>query len=195
LTGHLESIQAGTPSGKFLNLRTARRLMQIAKTWWGEDGTPGSAVLSLLPTDPQKLSWISKLTSEQLQTFVTDHDCKGESRNVIIGAVKDVIGKGKPKASVSSPLTKALRTVTRGLERVVKVAQEPSRGAVDPDEVRKVKAEFDRAYAYLSASKEAEEEDDDSESEIPIRPSRTPARNRARSAPPPAVAAAPEAQA
>jgi hypothetical protein len=205
----VESIQAGTPSGKFLHPRTARRLVQLGKSWWAQTGTDGSDaqtgtdgsdaqtetlgpdIAVLLPLDIQKLTWLCKLSHKQLQAFVTDHDCKGVSRQAIIDDVKKVLGQQKSAASVPSPLAKALSTAVRGLGKVAELAQESSPGSVDPDEVRALKAKFDAAYALLPIGEESEEEDDsgDDEPEIPFRRARTPARPRAPWAPAPAVAA------
>ena len=127
-TDRVEAIPNGARPGRYLNPRTARRLMQLGKSPWGRAaGTPGPKTLDRLPTDIQKLTWLCKLPREQLEDLLHRVDCKEEGRKAVVDAVKALLppeetkgkkpraygGLGSFKQAVAKA-AKALRGATDG---------------------------------------------------------------------------------
>lgn len=94
-TDRVNAIPHGARPGRFLNPRTACRLMELGKSRWSQEaGTPGPKTLDRLPTDIQKLTWLCKLSPGQLGDLLGRMDCKEGGRKAVVDAAKALLPPG-----------------------------------------------------------------------------------------------------
>ena len=154
-TERVKTIPLGARRHGFLNPRTARRLQELGESHWGrENETPGSKILEQLPTDLQKLTWLCKLSHEQLEDLLHCVDCKEEGRLVVINAVKAMLPDFEPSASKSVSTDKVVASFK---QTVVKTATALGVAADDAkgkgDICSRLREALDEALADLIVTK------------------------------------------
>jgi len=84
--------------------RHARRFMMLGRSWWANGGLTESGLVHHLPPDLEKLSWLCRLSSDQLAAAIEHWPCRKWSRTQVTDAVKHelkIIDKAKPKPPVT----------------------------------------------------------------------------------------------
>jgi hypothetical protein len=115
--------------------RTASRLQKIALSWQGEIGTAGSEILSRLPTDLQKLEWLSRLSREQLGTLLAWLDLKKASRNEVTAAVKELLGATAATRTKGS-VVKVINQLFTRMAKVLAGWHQAGNGEETPEQLR-----------------------------------------------------------
>ena len=135
-TDRVKAIPHGDRPGLYLNPRTARRLMELGKSRWGQEaGTPGPKTLDRLPTDIQKLTWLCKLSPGQLGDLLGRMDCKEEGRKVVVDAAKALLPPGGTKGT-----TRRAPEDLGSFKQAVAKAAKALRGATDGPGVADISA-------------------------------------------------------
>jgi hypothetical protein len=101
--------------------RVALRLIGIAE-WAGDFGPNESEFVSQLPLDLHKLDWLRRLEPDQLRRFLEVHNCRNQSREAVIKAVKQIPGVWTPRPALeraAKPAPETPETIENLIRRLV----------------------------------------------------------------------------
>ncbi len=112
-------------------------------------------ILEQLPTDLQKLTWLCKLSPEQLDNLLGRVDCKEEGRQHVIDAVKALLPDHKSKTPRPTTPDKVVQSFKQSAAKTASVLKKASPEVTVPIDVRaRLHEALDEALAELQGSEQ-----------------------------------------